>query len=329
MALANAFATDARKPRAPDRGTWRLSSRRVPAHSKIPGRRTGKQAGWANFVFSFDEFEELFTLVDKITGALLLNFSTAAAKKPRVRTVVTMRADFYHRCLGWPWSTAYLRKASTRSWRPKPGLLHGMIVRPAERARAQFEKGLAQRILDDNGDERGALPLMAFALSELWKATRTDRVLAHAAYDSFHRSSRRHRQAGGGNLRRKAKALRVKEAELEACLSGFPGADRGGQTRAGDPEAGSVEPSGRWADGRGSGESADRCTAPGHWPRGKEVPMVEVAHEAIFTKWPRLTKWIDSHAGELRICRRLIRAALDWKEAGAPRFQASAGSGHE
>jgi formylglycine-generating enzyme required for sulfatase activity len=50
-------------------------------------------------------------------------------------------------------------------------------------------------------------------------------------------------------------------------------------------------------------------------------PAVEVAHEAIFTNWPRLSRWIEEHAGELRVCRRLTRAAQEWEEAGAPHFK--------
>ena len=49
-------------------------------------------------------------------------------------------------------------------------------------------------------------------------------------------------------------------------------------------------------------------------------PTLEVAHEAVFSAWRRLSRWIESHAAELRACRRLVRAATDWLEAGAPRF---------
>lgn len=38
---------------------------------------------------------------------------------------------------------------------------------------------------------------------------------------------------------------------------------------------------------------------------------LEVAHEAVFTGWRRLSGWIDAHAGELRACRSLVRAAED------------------
>jgi formylglycine-generating enzyme required for sulfatase activity len=52
-----------------------------------------------------------------------------------------------------------------------------------------------------------------------------------------------------------------------------------------------------------------------------DTPTVEVAHEAVFSGWRRLSRWIESHAGELRTCRSLTRAARDWQEAGAPSFK--------
>jgi formylglycine-generating enzyme required for sulfatase activity len=46
----------------------------------------------------------------------------------------------------------------------------------------------------------------------------------------------------------------------------------------------------------------------------------EVAHEAVFTGWKRLGKWIEENADTMRVCRNLKMAALDWKENGSPRF---------
>jgi hypothetical protein len=59
-----------------------------------------------------------------------------------------------------------------------------MIERPAERAGLVFERGLVRCILEDTGDDPGALALMAFALQQLYDGQR-DGVLAYAAYDEF------------------------------------------------------------------------------------------------------------------------------------------------
>jgi hypothetical protein len=52
-----------------------------------------------------------------------------------------------------------------------------------------------------------------------------------------------------------------------------------------------------------------------------ENPTIEVAHEAVFAGWRRLSRWIESNAGELRVCRRLVMAARDWQQAGASSFK--------
>jgi formylglycine-generating enzyme required for sulfatase activity len=52
-----------------------------------------------------------------------------------------------------------------------------------------------------------------------------------------------------------------------------------------------------------------------------ENPTIEVAHEAVFTGWRRLSRWIESNAGKLRVCRSLTLAARDWQQAGTPPFK--------
>lgn len=61
-----------------------------------------------------------------------------------------------------------------------------MITRPAQAAGLEFEEGLVEDILEETGTEPGALALMAFALSELYKArTREDEPVTWAQYRCF------------------------------------------------------------------------------------------------------------------------------------------------
>jgi hypothetical protein len=55
------------------------------------------------------------------------------------------------------------------------------ICKPASQLNVRFEDGLAERILNDAGAEAGLLPLLEFALSELW-AKQVDKTLTHSAY---------------------------------------------------------------------------------------------------------------------------------------------------
>jgi len=142
--------------------------------------------GWAELLLFIDQFEELFTLVDKKYQGSFVELLALTEKTTRMRTVVTMRADFYHRCLQWPVLDALIAKGHYPLLAPGTGALHEMITGPAERNGFQFETGLVQRILDETGTEPGALALMAYALSELWQASKGGgMMMTHAAYDSF------------------------------------------------------------------------------------------------------------------------------------------------
>ena len=62
--------------------------------------------------------------------------------------------------------------------------LSQVIVKPAGKLGVTFEVGLMERILDDVEDEPGNLPLLEFALTELWKQ-RKGKQLTHAAYEEI------------------------------------------------------------------------------------------------------------------------------------------------
>lgn len=62
--------------------------------------------------------------------------------------------------------------------------LERTIVEPARNQGVLFEPGLTERILDDVGEEPGRLPLLQFALTQLWQR-QYNGVLPHAAYDEI------------------------------------------------------------------------------------------------------------------------------------------------
>ena len=65
--------------------------------------------------------------------------------------------------------------------------LRQAIVEPARLAGTHFETGLVQRILDDVGVESGNLPLLEFALTELWSWQTNEQQLTHVAYEQIER----------------------------------------------------------------------------------------------------------------------------------------------
>jgi hypothetical protein len=155
------------------------------AIAELIGLALDDRPDWVEVLLFVDQFEELFTVVDAKYRDPFINLIEQATNVPRLRMVAALRADFYHYCVEQPALAELLRSGSYPLSAPGVGALFEMIDRPAARAGLTFEEGLAQRIVDETGNEPGTLPLMAFALSELYKAGRSDTEHTHAEYEGF------------------------------------------------------------------------------------------------------------------------------------------------
>ncbi len=270
---------------------------------------------WAELLLFIDQFEELFTLADAKYQRAFVDLLALAAKTPRVRTIVTMRADFYHRCLEWTVMDELLASGHFPLLAPRMGALNEMVTQPAERAGLQLEKGLVQRILDDTGTEPGALALMAFALWELWKSLKgADGLLTHAAYDSF--------KGVHGAIGKRAEeifnSIKGKKTVLEAAFGRVfrelvEVDEKGVATRRRTPLSQTTTEAVAETLVNALTEARLLVTSRGE----DHEPMVEVAHEAIFTNWPRVKDWIDTAGDDLRLRRQVRQATAAW-EADEP-----------
>ena len=127
-----------------------------------------------------DQFEELFTLCDDAeTRTRFLTGLEAAATDAdsQARFVLALRADFYDRPLRHP-DFASLIKQSSVTVTPLAGdELEHAIVHPAARVGVEFEAGLVAEIVAEVAGQPGALPLLQYALTELF-ATKVSRMSA-------------------------------------------------------------------------------------------------------------------------------------------------------
>jgi hypothetical protein len=138
-----------------------------------------------------DQFEEIYTLCadqkirHSFLDSLLVGFQSSAYHSQYNHVLVaTMRADFLGNALLYP-SFGDVLKTDIKLIRSmKHDELSQVIEKPAEKLGVTFEVGLVERILDDVEDEPGNLPLLEFALTELWKR-RTGKQLTHAAYEEI------------------------------------------------------------------------------------------------------------------------------------------------
>ncbi|MCU0497954.1 MAG: protein kinase [Anaerolineae bacterium] len=128
-------------------------------------------AGKHQLVLLIDQFEELFTQVQeeserqRFIDSLLFALQ---AENSRLRVILTLRADFYDRPLLYANFSEWISKR-TEVVSPLAGdELERAIVKPAERVGLTIEDGLVSEIITEVSKEPGVLPLLQFALTELY-----------------------------------------------------------------------------------------------------------------------------------------------------------------
>ena len=134
-----------------------------------------------------DQFEEVFTLCDHgpARQAFFANLIYAATiAGGRTVVVLTMRADFYGKCGPYPALAAALSEHQFLVGPMTADELRQAIERPARLAGGEFEPGLVEVLLREVVDRPAALPMLEFALTELWQR-RDGRRLTVAAYKAI------------------------------------------------------------------------------------------------------------------------------------------------
>ena len=261
--------------------------------------------GDGDTVVVIDQFEELFTLgADHSERAAFLDRLVAAcAPGGRLRVVIAVRADFFGRCADNPDLAQFLRDATLLVGPMNPTELREAVVKPAAAAGLIVGRDLISQIIEDLADEPGGLPLMSHALLETWRRRR-GRALTLQMYQA----------AGGihGAVAATAEAVyasmspdRAAEARRILLRLVTPG-DGAQDTR-------------RPAD-RTELETGSPQTGPVLEQLAKarlvilDGDLVDLAHEALISAWPRYRAWIDQSRERLRLHRRLTEAARVWTE---------------
>jgi energy-coupling factor transporter ATP-binding protein EcfA2 len=123
-------------------------------------------------VILIDQFEEVFALCQGTAArqAFIDNLLCAAtARGGQTVVVLTMRADFYGKCASHPALAAALSDHQLLVGPMTQDELQRAIEQPAHRAGCELETGLTEILIQDVERQSGALPLLQFALRELWE----------------------------------------------------------------------------------------------------------------------------------------------------------------
>ena len=269
----------------------------------------------SQLILLVDQFEELFTQVDEATAERFLDALVDAVthEGSRLHVVATLRADFYDRPLRHRGIGELVREGTEVITPMTPDELERAITGPTDTIGVRYEPGLVAELINDVVDRPGALPLLQYALTELFEAREGATITTQAyrdlggvsgalvaraesllfglgadADDVARQLFLRLVTLGEGNddtrrriLRAEVESLPVDHALLASILDTF---------------------------GRHRLLSFDRDPVT----RG---PTVEISHESLLTGWHRLEHWIESARDDVRNQRRLAEAMREWEES--------------
>lgn len=263
-----------------------------------------------------DQFEELFTLVpDEMARVQLLTLLHTATFDPqsRLRIVVALRADFYDRPLLYDRFGA-LMQARTHIVLPlSESELERAVVAPAERAGVQVEPNLTAAIIADVRAEPGALPLMQYALTEVFER-RQGRIMTLEGYEEIGRAAGALARRAGRVYDRLTPDQQAITRQMFLRLVTLGEGTEDVRRRAPRSELlAAIDDPGHLEEvldifGR------HRLLSFDHELTTRE-PTVEVAHEALLREWSQLREWLDDSREDVRQQRRLAGLTDEWLQA--------------
>ncbi|MBC7819591.1 MAG: hypothetical protein IAG10_22130, partial [Planctomycetaceae bacterium] len=277
--------------------------------------------GVVRLLLVIDQMEELWTdrnitPEDRDTFFAAIE---ALARSSHVTVLASLRSDFYSEAQKIP---AFLRLKGERGHfdllPPNPASLQRLITEPARLAGVRFERNdltgrsLDEVILQDAARDPGALPLLQYALTELYEQRDTaNRLLTFAAYEKL----------GGveGALGKRAEEIFQKlpaaaQAALNELLPLLVSIDMAGEQFAVRRRALLAELT----------NTPDRQTLTESLidarflttDREGESAIASLAHEALLRRWDRTVMWITANREHLRLRARAEQSQQRWAQHG-------------
>ena len=290
---------------------WDAASESSPVGGALRLMADGRRV-----VLVVDQFEELYTIADEGPRRQFLDALAHVVSDldGRITVVLTLRADYYDRPLLYPEFAEVFTPGVENALPMSANELEAVVVRPAERSGVEVEPALLADLVADAADRSGTLPLLQFALTELFEQ-RADGSLTLEGYRSL----------GGirGVLSRSAEAiytgLDAEEQEvatqvfLHLVQLGIGTSESRRRLPLSDLTGLGLDPVSLSAvlDAFGGKRllSFDRDATT-------DQATVEVAHESLFREWDRLARWIDRHRTALQRYAALVAATDEWQAAG-------------
>lgn len=253
-----------------------------------------------------DQMEELVTLSDPEESeamARLLGWLTIPA--PGIRLLATVRGDFVSRLAALPSMVEHISRTLFFLKPLSRERIHEAVVGPAQAKGARFESdALVAHLVNSTIKAQGGLPLLQFALSELW--TVRDKSTEQITRSSLER-------IGGveGALSRHAdnvmaQLLPEDRVTAKKLLLALVTSD-GTRARKTEEELGAATSLRvrQVLDALVRGRLLVARTSPAE-------AAFEISHEALLTAWPTIAGWLSEDV-DARFARERLRAAVkEW-----------------
>ena len=277
-----------------------------------------RSSGVNGLLLFVDQFEELYTHCGNqpVRDRFLDMLVTLGSSSSNIKLIYTMRADFSSRLLSHRRFVDEIQDGDVKIAPMNRDELEAVIRMPALQRNVQFEDGLVDRILTDAGRDPGVLPLTEFALTELWNR-QVDHVLTHSAYERIGQLS--------GAIAHRAESVfrsltpQQQEAVRQILTRLVRLAEEGGEdTRQRIPLSALLSEALLNSD---AGRSvlavlADARLLTVGVESGARQEMVEIAHEALVRRWPRLNQWLQEDR-EILVWRQRLRLLIrEWEQTG-------------
>lgn len=269
----------------------------------------------SKLVLLIDQFEEIFTQVENEAERqhfLDLIYYAVMTEDSPVKVILTLRADFYDKPLLYQNFGELIRKRTELVLPLNNDELEEAITGPAHRVGAVLEDGLVEQIVHDVREQPGALPLLQYALTELFERREGPMLLASAYTDIGGTLGALAKRAEEVYRRFSVESQKMTHQIFLRLVTLGEGQEdtRRRVTQSdlltlGDPDVieDVIDRFGRYRLLTFDHDEVTRSAT------------VEVAHEALIRQWERLRDWLNESREDLRLERRLLHAAEEWKHS--------------
>ncbi|RKH35750.1 protein kinase [Corallococcus praedator] len=271
-----------------------------------PALREAHSRGRGLLLF-MDQLEELLTLSEPVQAAHVARLlGELALPSSGVRVLLAVRGDFLTRLCALP---GLGEEAERALYILRPLSQEGVreaIVGPARSRGVAFESGeVLQALVTSTAPGVGSLPLLQFALAELWERRNPEQGrITREALDAMGGVAGALSRHADGVLGRLGPAEYASARRLLLRLVTAEG------TRSERGEEELVESS------DGSSRAALRALVEGRLLHTRTLggqPRWEIAHESLIASWGTLRDWLDDDIGQRALRKRVETASAEWE----------------